>query len=256
VTDAATGVRAPAPDLKEKFAEYHRTRDEEVRAELVAAYIGLAKAMARRFSHRGESLDDLVQIAYVGLLSAIDRFDPGREVEFTTFAIPTIKGELKRYFRDAGWALHVPRRVKQLHVALNETIGTLTQRLGRSPTVAELAKEMDVTDEEILEVMEAGWSYRAASIDDNRGGGDSDRDISPAATLGSIDGRLAVLEDRLTVSPLLRALPARERVILQLRFFEGLTQSQIADQLGISQVHVSRLLTRSLQRLRREAEER
>lgn len=242
----------PAADLREKFERYHRTRDETVRDELVAAYIGLAKAMARRFSNRGESLDDLVQIAYVGLISAIDRFDPERKVEFTTFAIPTIKGELKRYFRDAGWALHVPRRVKQLHVALNETIGMLTQRLGRSPTVPELAKEMDVTEEEILEVMEAGWSYRASSIDENRGG-DPDRDASPAATLGSLDARLSLLEDRLTVSPLLRALPARERVILQLRFFEGLTQSQIAEQLDISQVHVSRLLTRSLDRLRREA---
>ena len=247
MTEAGT-----ATDLRDKFEEYHRTRDGTVREELVGAYIGLAKAMARRFSHRGEALDDLVQIAYVGLLSAIDRFDPERQVEFTTFAIPTIKGELKRYFRDSGWALHVPRRVKQLHVALNETIGMLTQRLGRSPTVAELAKEMDVTEEEILEVMEAGWSYRAASIDDNRGG-DSDRDASPVATLGAVDARLSTLEDRLTVSPLLRALPARERVILQLRFFEGLTQSQIADQLGISQVHVSRLLNRSLERLRREA---
>ncbi|MGH2686701.1 MAG: SigB/SigF/SigG family RNA polymerase sigma factor [Actinomycetota bacterium] len=243
-----------ATDLRDKFEEYHRTRDEAVREELVGAYIGLAKAMARRFSHRGEALDDLVQIAYVGLLSAIDRFDPERQVEFTTFAIPTIKGELKRYFRDSGWALHVPRRVKQLHVALNETIEMLTQRLGRSPTVAEMAKEMDVTEEEILEVMEAGWSYRAASIDDNRG--DSSRDAGSAATLGAVDARLSVLEDRLTVSPLLRALPARERIILQLRFFEGLTQSQIAGQLGISQVHVSRLLTRSLERLRREADAR
>jgi RNA polymerase sigma-B factor len=255
VTDTGASLR-PATDLRDKFAEYHRTRDESVREELVGAYVGLAKAMARRFSHRGESLDDLVQIAYVGLLSAIDRFDPERKVEFTTFAIPTIKGELKRYFRDQGWALHVPRRVKQLHVALNETIGTLTQRLGRSPTVAELAKEIDITEEEVLEVMEAGWSYRAASIDENRGGGDSDRETSPVATLGSLDARLSTLEDRLTVSPLLRALPARERIILQLRFFEGLTQSQIADQLGISQVHVSRLLTRSLDRLRREADPR
>jgi RNA polymerase sigma-B factor len=255
VSEAGAALH-PAADLRAKFERYHRTRDEAVREELVGAYIGLAKAMARRFSNRGESLDDLMQIAYVGLISAIDRFDPDRQVEFTTFAIPTIKGELKRYFRDSGWALHVPRRVKQLHVALNETIGTLTQRLGRSPTVPELAKEMDVTEEEILEVMEAGWSYRAASIDENRGGGDPDRDSSPAATLGSLDARLSTLEDRLTVSPLLRALPARERVILQLRFFEGLTQSQIAEQLGISQVHVSRLLTKSLERLRREADAR
>ena len=252
MTEAGAATVAAA-DLREKLELYARTRDESLREELVAAYIGLAKAMARQFSNRGESLDDLMQIAYVGLISAIDRFDPERRVEFTTYAIPTIKGELKRYFRDSGWALHVPRRVKQLHVALNETIGTLTQRHRRSPTVAELAKEMDVSEEEILEVMEAGWSYRAASIDENRGGGDSDRDLSPAATLGSLDARLSMLEDRLTVSPLLRALPARERVILQLRFFEGLTQSQIADQLGISQVHVSRLLTRSLERLRREA---
>ena len=243
---------APEAELRRKFEIYHRTRDEAVRQELVEAYLGLARAMARRFSHRGESLDDLVQIAYVGLLSAIERFDPGREVEFTTFAIPTIRGEIKRYFRDQGWALHVPRRVKQLHVALNESVGSLTQRLGRSPTVPELAREIGVSEEEVLEVLEAGWSYRAASIDDNRGG-DDDNDLSPASTLGSLDARLATLEDRLTVSPLLRALPARERVILHLRFFAGKTQSQIAEELGISQVHVSRLLSRSLDRLRREA---
>jgi RNA polymerase sigma-B factor len=244
--------QSPA-ELREKFHEYHRTRDEAVRDELVEAYLGLARAMARRFSHRGELLDDLVQIAYVGLLAAIERFDPEREVEFTTFAIPTIRGELKRHFRDQGWALHVPRRVKQLHVALNEAVGSLTQRLGRSPLVPELAREIGVTEEQVLEVLEAGWSYRAASIDDSRGGADDDHDSSPASTLGSLDVRLATLEDRLTVSPLLKALPARERVILHLRFFSGLTQSQIADELGISQVHVSRLLTRSLDRLRREA---
>jgi RNA polymerase sigma-B factor len=242
----------PDDELRRKFEEYHRTRDLAVRQELVEAYLGLARAMARRFSHRGESIEDLVQIAYVGLLSAIERFDPGREVEFTTFAIPTIRGEIKRHFRDQGWALHVPRRIKQLHVALNDSVGVLTQRFGRSPTVPEIAREIGVSEEEVLEVLEAGWSYRAASIDDNRGG-DDDFDSSPASTLGSLDSRLVVLEDRLTVSPLLRALPRRERVILHLRFFAGLTQSEIAEQLGISQVHVSRLLSRSLERLRRQA---
>jgi RNA polymerase sigma-B factor len=247
-----TASETARPDLRAKFVEYQRTRSEVVREELVEAYLGLARALARRFSHRGEALDDLTQIAYVGLISAIERFDPGREVEFTTFAVPTIRGELKRHFRDQGWALHVPRRVKQLHVALNEAVGTLTQKLGRSPTVPEIGEAIGISEEEVLEVLEAGWSYRATSIDDNRGGPDGESE-SPAAMLGELDVRLATLEDRLTVSPLLRALPARERVILHLRFFEGRTQSQIAEQLGISQVHVSRLLTRSLERLRRQA---
>jgi RNA polymerase sigma-B factor len=237
--------------LKEKFRDYAATRDPRVRDELIAAHLPLAEHLARRFNHRGEPLDDLIQVASVGLLKAVERFDPGRGLEFSTFAIPTIVGELKRHFRDKGWAVRVPRRVQELHLRLSATVATLTQQIGRSPTIPEIAGYAEVSEDDVLEAMEAGRAYRSASLD--TAVADDDDGLGIGARLGTDDARLLNVERHVTLSPLIASLPPREQVILHLRFFEGMTQSEIATRLGISQMHVSRLLARSLQQLRERA---
>jgi RNA polymerase sigma-B factor len=240
-------------DLRQRFAEFARTRDPTLRDELVAAHLGLAEYLARRFANRGEALDDLVQVASLGLLKAVDRFEPERGLEFSTFATPTIVGELKRHFRDKGWAVRVPRRVQELHLRTGDAIRLLSQELGRSPTIPEIARALDSSEEEVLEAIEAGQAYRATSID--APSSDDDPASGIGAHLGEEDPELRGVERRMTLSPLLEQLPERERAILHLRFFEGLTQSEIAARIGISQMHVSRLLSRSLQQLREAAEE-
>jgi RNA polymerase sigma-B factor len=241
--------------LRQTFVEYARTRDQNLRDELVASHLPLAEYLARRFSNRGEPLDDLIQVASLALLKAVERFDPDRGLEFSTFATPTIVGELKRHFRDKGWAVRVPRRVQELHLHLSSVVSSLAQELGRSPTIPEIAREAGASEEEVLEAMEAGRAYRLSSIDAPRAGeGSDDEGGGISARLGEDDPGLGHVELRMELSPLLDSLPERERTILHLRFFEGLTQSEIAARLGISQVHVSRLLARSLQQLREEGE--
>ena len=240
-------------ELRQKFHEYGRTRDPVLRDELVTAHLGLAEYLARRFTNRGEPLDDLVQVASVGLLKAVDRFDPERGLEFSTYATPTIVGELKRHFRDKGWAVRVPRRIQELHLRLGKVVSTLSQDLGRSPTIAEVSERAGASEEEVLEAMEAGRAYRFASLD-APGGGEEDSQTL-ASQLGEEDASLEGIEHRIALSPLISELPRREQTILHLRFFEGLTQSEIADRLGISQMHVSRLLARSLSKLRGSAED-
>jgi RNA polymerase sigma-B factor len=237
-------------ELKELFASYARSHDPELREQLVARYLGLAEYLARRFANRGEPLEDLVQVASVGLIKAVDRFDLGRGVEFSTYATHTIVGELKRHFRDRGWAIRAPRRMQELYLRLGKAVASLTQELGRSPTIAELASELRASEEEVLEALEAGQAYRSASLD----APGSEEGEALATKLGEEDQSLEDAENRATLSPLLAQLPARERLILELRFFEGLTQSEIADRLGISQMHVSRLLARSVAQLRAAAE--
>ncbi len=239
--------------LRAKFKEYGRTGERSVRDELIEAHLRLAEHLARRFSNRGVALDDLVQVASLGLVKAVERFDPDRGLEFSTFATPTIVGELKRPFRDKGWSVRVPRRVQELHVEINTLVGELTQRLGRSPTIAELAGMASTSEEEVLEAMEAAQAYRSASIDAPTGGGDDDT-RGLAAQLGDEDVNLFEAENRLLIADLLTTLPKREQLMLRLRFFEGMTQSQIADRLGISQMHVSRLLAKSLGQLRDRVE--
>ncbi|MGI9032890.1 MAG: RNA polymerase sigma factor SigF [Acidimicrobiales bacterium] len=238
--------------LKHKFREYAQTHDPSLRAELITAHIGLAEYLARRFTNRGEPLDDLVQVASLGLLKAVDRFDPDRGLEFSTYATPTIVGELKRHFRDKGWAVRVPRRVQELHLRLASVVGTLSQQLGRSPTIGEIAQAASASEEDVLEAIEAGHAYRFTSLDAPSG---SDDEGTLAAQLGSDDQALVASEHRMALSPLIANFPRREQMILHLRFFEGLTQSEIAARLGISQMHVSRLLARSLAQLRSSAEE-
>ena len=241
-------------ELRRRFDEYARTREPALRDELITAHLGLAEYLARRFANRGEPLDDLIQVASVGLLKAVDRFDPERGLEFSTYATPTIVGELKRHFRDKGWAVRVPRRVQELHLRLGKVVSSLSQDEGRSPTIAEIAERAGASEEEVLEAMEAGRAYRFASLDAPGGSGEDDTQTL-ASQLGEDDPLLTGIEHRVALSPLISELPRREQVILHLRFFDGLTQSEIAGRLGISQMHVSRLLARSLAKLRGSAEE-
>jgi RNA polymerase sigma-B factor len=245
-------------ELREMFTEFARDRSPRLRDELIEAHLGLAEYLARRFANRGEPLDDLVQVASTGLIKAVDRFEPERGLEFSTYATHTIVGELKRHFRDKGWAVRVPRRMQELHLRLATVISNLSQELGHSPTVAEIATAAGVSEEEVLEAMEAGQAYRFASIDAPTGGGGSggggDESGTLSSQLGGDDASMEDVEHRATLSPLIAQLPERQQMILHLRFFEGLTQSEIASRLGISQMHVSRLLARSLAQLRQAAE--
>jgi RNA polymerase sigma-B factor len=239
-------------DLRRKFREYSESRDPALRSQLVEAHIGLAEYLARRFTNRGEPLDDLIQVASLGLLKAVDRFDPERGLEFSTYATPTIVGELKRHFRDKGWAVRVPRRVQELHLRLGSVVNVLSQDLGRSPTIGEIAQAASVSEEDVLEAIEAGHAYRFTSLD---APSSAEEEGTLASQLGEDDQALVDSEHRMALSPLIARFPARERTILHLRFFEGLTQSEIASRLGISQMNVSRLLARSLAQLRSSAEE-
>jgi RNA polymerase sigma-B factor len=238
-------------DTYDKFSEYRRTGDRDLRNELVEEHMRLAEFLARRFAHRGEAADDLRQVALVGLLKAVERFEPDRGLQFSSFATPTITGELKRYFRDRGWAVRVPRRIQELHLELDRTVNELSQELGRPPTPAEIAQRAGVLEEDVLESMEAGSLYRLASIDAGRS--DDESSPSPAQRLGEIDAELTAVDDRVAVSEMLAVLPEREQKIVYLRFFEGMTQSEIAEEIGISQMHVSRLLVRSLETLGQHA---
>jgi RNA polymerase sigma-B factor len=243
---------AEREELRRKFEEFAQTRDRALRDEIVGSQVGLAEYLARRFKNRGEPLEDLVQVALLGLLKAVERFDPGRGLEFSTFATPTIVGELKRHFRDKGWAVRVPRRVQELHLRMGTVVNALSQELGRSPTIPEIAARAEVSVDEVLEAMEAGRAYRFSSID-VAPGDDEERSAGAVAQLGTDEPGMEEVEHRLLLSPLLESLPKREQMIIQLRFFRGMTQSEIAARLGISQMHVSRLLARSLAQLKDRA---
>ena len=220
-----------------------------LRDTAIEAWLPLARHLANRYSGRGEPTDDLIQTATVGLIKAVDKFDPDRGVDFAGYAIPTIIGEIKRHFRDRGWAVRVPRGLQELNVQLSRLVEQLTVQLERSPTVAELAKAANVEEEEVLEALESGRAYSSLSLSAGSSMGD-DEEIDPLETIGSEEPEYEVSENRAVLEPGLRVLDERERRILHLRFFEGLTQSQIAQQVGISQMHVSRLLTQTLDRLR------
>jgi RNA polymerase sigma-B factor len=245
---AADRARARALFVELNDLPVDDPRRARLRDELVEIHLPLVEYLARRFRNRGEPLDDLVQVATIGLIKSVDRFDLSREVEFSTYATPTIVGEIKRHFRDKGWAIRVPRRLQELKLSLTKATSELSQRNGRAPTVAELAAHLGMTDEEILEGLESANAYSAVSLDAPDGGDDD----SPAVadSLGMIDEALEGVEYRESLKPLLEKLPAREKRILMLRFFGGMTQSQIATDLGISQMHVSRLLARTLAQLR------
>jgi RNA polymerase sigma-B factor len=242
--------RGHARDLFERLSELPAGDQERlrIRGELVELHLPLVEYLARRFRNRGEWLDDLTQVATIGLIKSIDRFDLERGVEFSTYATPTIVGEIKRHFRDKGWAVRVPRRLQELKLALTKAISDLAQRLGRAPTVAELAAHLQMSEEEVLEGLESANAYSTVSLD----APDSCDEDAPAVaeSLGMVDDALEGVEYRESLKPLLERLPPREKRILLLRFFGNMTQSQIATELGISQMHVSRLLARTLAQLR------
>ncbi|MBO0772419.1 MAG: RNA polymerase sigma factor SigF [Actinobacteria bacterium] len=242
--------RGRARELFERLATLPDNDEERVRirSDLVELHLPLVEYLARRFRNRGEWLDDLTQVATIGLIKSIDRFDLARGVEFSTYATPTIVGEIKRHFRDKGWAVRVPRRLQELKLALTKAISDLAQREGRAPTVAELAAHLQMSEEEVLEGLESANAYSTVSLD----APDSGDDDAPAVaeSLGILDEALEGVEYRESLKPLLEQLPSREKRILLLRFFGNMTQSQIASELGISQMHVSRLLARTLAQLR------
>jgi RNA polymerase sigma-B factor len=242
-------MNAERPD-KALLRRYHVQGDMAARDELIERSMPLVRSLARRYANRGEQLDDLVQIGAIGLIKAIDRFDVDRGFELTTYATPNIIGEIKRHFRDKGWSVRVPRGLQELNVRLTRLVEQLTVELGRSPTIAELAQSADVDEEQVLEALESGRAYTSVSLS---GGADEDGgELDPLEAIGSEEPAYAVSEDRALLAPGFRALDERERSILHLRFFEGLTQSQIAAQVGISQMHVSRLIRRSLEKIRAE----
>jgi RNA polymerase sigma-B factor len=235
------------------FSRYRRRHDQAAREALVQRFLPLATQLARRY-HRGhEPLDDLIQVASVGLLKAIDRFDPARGTAFSSFAVPTIVGELKRHFRDKGWAMRVPRDLQDLALRVNSATDRLVHTLGRAPTVSELADDLGVTIEEVLEAHEAAAAYRADSLDGPSS--DDDQDGPQVIdTLGGEEPGYLQAEHSATLEPMMSALSDREREILRLRFVEDLTQSEIGDRVGLSQMHVSRLLRQAVARLREAAQ--
>ena len=253
MSDAAPcpeAVRTVDPD----FFEFRQSRDRALRNEIIERHLGIAHHLARRYRHRGVADDDLVQVATIGLLKAVDRFDPERGASFASFATPTILGELRRYFRDSTWAVRVPRQLQERVLAISGAVGPLAQRLARSPSPAEIAIETGLTEEEVLEALEADGAYGTTSLEPA-----SETGTRTDTTMRLADDPEAraehLVERRLLAEYLVGTLSERERYIVELRFVEGLTQSQIAERIGVSQMQVSRLLTRALASMRAHAAE-
>ena len=232
----------------ELFRLYKEKGDEEARDQLIVSHLNLVRFLASKFKNRGEPLDDLVQVGTIGLIRAIDRFDPERGLEFTTYATPTILGEIKRHFRDKGWSIRVPRRLQELSAKVNQATDELTVELQRSPSVEEIAAKLGVGAEEILEAMESSGAYTSVSLE---AGGSSEDDEAPALIdrLGSVDEDLDASDDRMVIDDAIRDFSPREQEIVRMRFIDGLTQVEIAKRLGVSQVQVSRLLRRTLRKI-------
>jgi RNA polymerase sigma-B factor len=247
-------VRQRRSEEKELLHAYHEMGDSRARDELIVRYMPLVYGVSRRYCQRGEQLEDLVQVGCIGLIKAIDRFDSSRGVALSTYATPNIIGEIKRYFRDKGWAVKVPRGLLELNMRLESVLGAVASSSHRSPTVAELAKAVDATPEEVMEAIEAGRSRNSLSLDHRLASGDDDDERSPMEAIGQFEDGFEAAEHRITLEPGLAQLTPRERNILHQRFFEGLTQSQIAANIGVSQMHVSRLIRRALSKVRTEIE--
>jgi RNA polymerase sigma-B factor len=251
VTDAVSAAGTEHGEYSHLVALQHRyaqlaagdPQRQRVRAELISGYLPVAEHLARRFAGRGEPLEDLIQVATIGLINAVDRFEPDRGGSFFSFAIPTITGELRRYFRDHGWSTRVPRGLKDLHMSIRSSQTQLYQQLGRAPRPSEIADQLGIPISEVIEGLQAGNAYRSSSLDELLG---EQGTATVGDLVGDFDDELAVIEDREALRPLLAQLPPRERTIIILRFFRQLTQSQIAEQVGISQMHVSRLLSQTL----------
>jgi RNA polymerase sigma-B factor len=236
-----------ATELLEAFVDAPGANRAVLRDRAIEAWLPLARHLAHRYSGRGEPTDDLVQTATVGLIKAVDKFDPSRGVDFAGYAIPTIVGEIKRHFRDRTWSVRVPRRLQELRLAITEANASLTHALGRSPTVADIAVHLQVSEEDVLEGLEGARAYNATSLSTPIS---ADGSTELGDTLGGADHEFELAELRVALGPALASLDEREQRILTLRFYGNLTQSQIAEQIGISQMHVSRLLTKALGKLR------
>lgn len=235
---------------RQLLASYATDRDPKIKDELVGQHLNLVRYLAGKFSNRGENLEDLIQVGCLGLIKAIERFDPERGTEFTTYATPTIVGEIKRHFRDKGWAIKVPRRLQEFNASVAKTTEELTSVLGRVPTADEIAKKLEVNPEDVLEAQELGQSYNLLSIDSELDADDSRKTSSLLDYLGRDDFQLEQVEDRLALHRAFSSLPPRERLLMYLRFFENRSQSEVAKVLNISQMHVSRLQARSLETMR------
>ncbi|MGE0488163.1 MAG: SigB/SigF/SigG family RNA polymerase sigma factor [Vulcanimicrobiota bacterium] len=250
MAENSSGGRWDRERARRLLAEYSRHRDPAVKDELVTQHLNLVRYLAGKFGNRGENLEDLIQVGCLGLIKAIERFDPDRGTEFTTYATPTIVGEIKRHFRDKGWAIKVPRRLQEFNASVAKTTEELTSSLGRVPTADEIAKKLDVTAEDVLEAQELGQSYNLLSIDSELDADDSRKTSSLLDYLGRSDFQLEQVEDRLALHRAFSCLPPRERLLMYLRFFENRSQSEVARVLNISQMHVSRLQARSLDTMR------
>ena len=245
---SASSEKARAED-RDLLRRYHENGDTSAREELIARHLPLVRSLARRYAGRGEALEDIEQVGAIGLIKAIDRFEIEREVSLATYATPNVVGEIKRHFRDKGWAIRVPRALQELNASMSGAIERLTGRLGRSPSIAEIAEELKATPEEVLEAMEVGSAYSTVSLSTGPAG---DEELDPLETIGDEDTGFERSEQRAALEPALERLPDREREILRMRFEEGLPQTQIAQRVGLSQMHVSRLIRKSLQVMRDE----
>jgi RNA polymerase sigma-B factor len=234
----------------ELFLELRGTQDAQLRDYLVERHEGLVRHVAREYLSSGEAYEDIVSVGHVGLVHAVDRFDPDRGTKFATFAVPTIKGEIRRYFRDRTWGVRVPRRIQELSMRARKVSERLSQQRGHSPTYAELAGELGVPEDDVIEAIEVGRQYELLSIDSLAGDGSGEDTTTAADRAGGLDPDLQHLGDRDQVARALAHLPERERVIVVLRYFRELSQQEVGDRLGISQMHVSRLQHRALARLR------
>ena len=231
---------------RELFRRFKEQGDEEARGQLIVSHLNLVRFLAAKFNNRGEPLEDLIQVGTIGLIKAIDRFDPTRGLEFTTYATPTILGEIKRHFRDKGWSVRVPRRLQELSAKVNQATDALTQQLQHSPTVDEIADYLGVSVDEVLEAMESGEAYSSVPLE---GGNGEDDSVSVLDRYGSEDAELNASDDRILIERVLRDFTPKEQEVVRLRFIDGLTQAEIAQRLDISQVQVSRLLRRTLKRM-------
>ena len=252
LTDTPNSIaRSSADRDRHELAALWDDRSNEVaRAALARRFMPLARSLARRYERSSEPFDDLLQVAALGLVKAIDRFDPERGDAFVSFAVPTILGELRRYFRDCCWDVHVPRGTQERTLKLEEAERRLTCDRGRAPTVAELAQYLELDSERVLDAMAAAHAYGALSLDAPRRSKTGDRVTTYAEALGEVDERYGLVEDGVTIAAALKHIPARERLVLRLRFAEDLTQSEIAERIGVSQMQVSRLLRHALDQLR------
>ena len=248
-------TRSPAPNERSRkedrdlLRRYHEGGDTDAREQLIERHLPLVRSLARRYAGRGEALEDIEQVGAIGLIKAIDRFELSREVSLATYATPNVVGEIKRHFRDKGWAVRVPRALQELNASMSGSIERLTVKLSRSPTIEEIAQELETTSEQVLEAMEVGSAYSTVSLNSGPSG---EEELDPLETIGHEDEEFERSENRASLAPALERLPSREREILRMRFEEGLPQTQIAQRVGLSQMHVSRLIRKSLAAMREE----